>query len=311
VGVASGLDALALALRALDIGAGDEVIVPSNTFIATWLAVSSVGARPTPVDPDPATHNIDPEKLAASITPHTRAIVPVHLYGQPAELAPILEVAKKLGLAVIEDAAQAHGARYRGRRIGAHSDIVCWSFYPAKNLGAVGDGGAITTDRTELADRVRLLRNYGSREKYRNDVQGWNSRLDPIQAAVLRVKLGHLDRWTQRRRHIAERYLNAFCATGLTCQHVPDGIEPAWHLFVMRSKARDVLQTRLEQAGIQSLVHYPIPPHMQPAYADLGFQPDSFPVARQLAGEVLSLPIGPHLPPEKCDEVIHAVLAAA
>jgi len=200
VGVANGLDALILALRALDIGAGDEVIVPSNTYVATWLAVTAVGARPVPVEPDLATHNIDPARIAAAISPATRALLPVHLYGQPADLDPILTIARQHGLTVIEDAAQAHGARYKGQRIGAHGDVVCWSFYPGKNLGAQGDGGAVTTNRADLADRISVLRNYGSRVKYVNEVQGVNSRLDPIQAAVLRAKLRHLDAWTERRR---------------------------------------------------------------------------------------------------------------
>ena len=199
VGVANGLDALILALRALDIGAGDEVIMPS-TYVATWLAVTAVGARPVPVEPDPATHNIDPGRIAAAITSATRAILPVHLYGQPADLDPILALARSRGIAVVEDAAQAHGARYKGQGIGAHGDAVCWSFYPGKNLGALGDGGAVTTNRTDLADRIRVLGNYGSRVKYVNEVQGVNSRLDPIQAAVLRAKLRHLDAWTERRR---------------------------------------------------------------------------------------------------------------
>ena len=203
VGLANGLDALTLALRALDIGPGDEVIVPSNTYIATWLAVTGVGATPVPVEPDVATHNIDPARIEAAITSRTRALLPVHLYGQPADMDPILDIAQRHGLRVIEDAAQAHGARYKGKRIGAHGDIVCWSFYPGKNLGALGDAGAITTNDTALAERVALLRNYGSRQKYVNEEAGVNSRLDPIQAAVLRVKLGVLDEWTERRRAVA------------------------------------------------------------------------------------------------------------
>jgi len=310
VGVANGLDALILALRALDIGAGDEVIVPSNTYIATWLAVTAVGARPVPVEPDPATHNIDPARIAAAITPATRAILPVHLYGQPADLDPILALARQHGLAVIEDAAQAHGARYKGRRIGAHGDVVCWSFYPGKNLGALGDGGAVTTNRADLADRIRVLRNYGSRVKYVNEVQGVNSRLDPIQAAVLRAKLPHLDGWTNRRRAIAAAYAKGLRDSGLILPHVPDWAEPAWHLYVLRSPDRDGLQKRLTDAGIGTLIHYPIPPHMQAAYADLGLAPDTLPLARDLAGEVLSLPMGPQLPLADAARVIDAVRAA-
>lgn len=310
VGLANGLDALILALRALDIGPGDEVIVPSNTYIASWLAVTAVGARPVPVEPHPATHNIDPARIAAAITPATRAILPVHLYGQPADLDTIIALARQHGLAVIEDAAQAHGARYKGRRIGAHGDVVCWSFYPGKNLGALGDGGAVTTNRADLADRIRVLRNYGSRVKYVNEVQGVNSRLDPIQAAVLRAKLPHLDAWTDRRRAIAATYAEGLRDTGLILPNVPDWAEPAWHLYVVRSPDRDGLQKRLAEAGVGTLIHYPIPPHMQAAYADLGLAPEALPLARDLAGEVLSLPMGPQLAMADAARVIDAVRAA-
>lgn len=311
VGVANGLDALILALRALDIGPGNEVIVPSNTYIATWLAVTAVGARPVPVEPDPATHNIDPARIAAAITPATKAILPVHLHGQPADLDPIIALARQHGLAVIEDAAQAHGARYKGRRIGAHGDVVCWSFYPGKNLGALGDGGAITTNRADLADRIRVLRNYGSRVKYVNEVQGVNSRLDPIQAAVLRAKLPHLDAWTDRRRAVAAAYAEGLRDSGLILPHVPDWAEPAWHLYVLRSPDRDGLQKRLAEAGVGTLIHYPIPPHMQAAYAELGLAPEALRLAHALAGEVLSLPMGPQLPLADVARVIDAVRAAA
>ena len=310
VGLANGLDALILALRALDVGPGDEVIVPSNTYIATWLAVSAVGARPVPVEPDPATHNIDPARIAATLTERTKAILPVHLYGQPADLDPIVAIARTNGLAVVEDAAQAHGTSYRGRRIGAHGDIVCWSFYPGKNLGALGDAGAITTDNPDLAERIRVLRNYGSRVKYVNEVQGANSRLDPLQAAVLRVKLGHLDTWTERRRALAARYLAGLAGTELILPHVPDWADPAWHLFVVRTKAREALQTRLTAAGIGTLIHYPIPPHMQAAYADMKFAPGALPLARQLADEVLSLPIGPNLSPDDVETVLDRIKGA-
>jgi dTDP-4-amino-4,6-dideoxygalactose transaminase len=307
VGLANGLDALVLALRALDIGPGDEVIVPSNTYIATWLAVSAVGARPVPVEPDPATHNIDPGRIAAAITPATRAILPVHLYGQPADLDPILALARQHGLAVVEDAAQAHGARYKGRRIGAHGDIVCWSFYPGKNLGALGDGGAITTSRADLADRIRVLRNYGSRVKYVNEVQGTNSRLDPIQAAILRAKLPFLDAWTARRRAIAALYQQGLAGSGLTLPHVPDWADPAWHLYVVGTPDRTGMQTRLTAAGVGTLIHYPIAPHMQAAYADLGLPAAALPIARDLAASVLSLPMGPHLALDDAARVIAAV----
>jgi dTDP-4-amino-4,6-dideoxygalactose transaminase len=307
VGVGNGLDALTLALRALDIGAGDEVIVPSDTYIATWLAVSAVGATPVPVEPVEATYNIDPNRIEAAITPRTRAILPVHLYGQPADMDPILTIAKKQRLAVVEDAAQAHGARYKGQRIGAHGDIVCWSFYPGKNLGALGDGGAITTNRADLAERVQVLRNYGSRQKYVNEVRGVNSRLDPIQAAVLRVKLSHLDAWNARRCAIAARYLEGLEGTGLILPHVPNWADPVWHLFVVRSDERDALQARLTDAGIGTLIHYPIPPHMQTAYAEAKFVPDDLPVARQLAEEALSLPIGPQMAEDQVGKICEAV----
>lgn len=311
VGLANGLDALTLALRALDVGSGDEVIVPSNTYIATWLAVSAVGATPVPVEPDPATHNIDPARIAAAITPQTKVLLPVHLYGQPADMNSILTLAQEHGIAVVEDAAQAHGARFKGKRIGAHGDIVCWSFYPGKNLGAFGDGGAITTNRADLADKVQLLRNYGSRVKYVNEVQGVNSRLDPIQAAVLRVKLKRLDEWTDRRRVITAAYAKGMRDSGLILPQVPDWAEPSWHLYVVRSPERDSFQKRLALAGVDTLIHYPVPPHMQAAYADLGITPDALPLARKLASEVLSLPLSPQLPLAVAELVIAAVRDAA
>lgn len=295
VGVANGLDALILALRALDVGPGDEVIVPSNTYIATWLAVSAVGASIVPVEPDLATHNIDPNLIAKAITPATKVILPVHLYGQPVDLDPILDLARARGIFVVEDAAQAHGAAYKGKRVGGHGDLVCWSFYPGKNLGAIGDAGAVTTNRADLAERIRALRNYGSRQKYVNDEQGGNSRLDPIQAAVLRVKLARLEEWTARRRAIAAIYAEGLAETGLILPHVPQWADPVWHLYVVRSPDREALQRRLSAAEIGSLIHYPIAPHMQAAYAGLGIAPNTLPLARQLAGEVLSLPMGPHL----------------
>lgn len=310
VGVANGLDALHLALRALGVGTGDEVIVPSNTYIATWLAVSQCGAVPVPVEPDPATHNLDPERVEAAITPRTKVILPVHLYGQPADLDSILSIARRYGLRVLEDAAQAHGARYKGQRIGAHGDAVAWSFYPGKNLGALGDAGAVTTNDPELADRLRVLRNYGSRVKYVNEVQGWNSRLDPLQAAILRVKLAHLDEWNARRAEIAALYLRELADCGVVLPQVPDWAQPVWHLFVVRHPRRDDFQQRLAQAGVQTLIHYPIPPHRQAAYAGLGIAPGTLPIAERLAAEVLSLPIGPHLSGAQAEQVVAAVKAA-
>lgn len=310
VGVANGLDALHLALRAMDVGPGDEVIVPSNTYIATWLAVSQCGATPVPVEPDPATHNIDPARIEAAITPCTKVILPVHLYGQPADLDPILAIARKHGLRVLEDAAQAHGARYKGQRVGAHGDAVAWSFYPGKNLGALGDAGAVTTNDEAVADRLRVLRNYGSRVKYVNEVQGWNSRLDPLQAAILRVKLAHLDAWNARRSEVAALYLRELADCGVGLPQVPDWAQPVWHLFVIRHPQRDALQQRLAQAGIGTLIHYPIPPHRQQAYAGQAWPAQAFPIANQLAAKVLSLPIGPHLPMAQAAQVAAAVRAA-
>jgi|JI10StandDraft_1071094.scaffolds.fasta_scaffold51302_2 dTDP-4-amino-4,6-dideoxygalactose transaminase len=311
IGVANGLDALHLALRAMGVGPGDEVIVPSNTYIATWLAVSQCGATPVPVEPVEGTSNLDPALIEAAITPRTKAILPVHLYGQPADLDPILAVAARHGLRVLEDGAQAQGARYKGQRIGGHGDAVAWSFYPGKNLGAYGDAGAITTNDDALAEQLRVLRNYGSRVKYVNDVQGWNSRLDPLQAAVLRVKLAHLDDWNARRRAIAARYLDGLRDAGVALPEVPEWAEPAWHLFVVRSERRDALQARLGEAGIGTLIHYPLPPHRQQAYAELAFSADAFPIANRLADQLLSLPIGPHQPEAATAAVIDAVRASA
>lgn len=311
IGLANGLDALHLALRAMDVGPGDEVIVPSNTYIATWLAVSQCGATPVPVEPDARTCNIDPSLIEAAITPRTKVILPVHLYGQPADMDPILAIARKHGLRVLEDGAQAHGARYKGRRIGTHGDAVAWSFYPGKNLGALGDGGAVTTNDPAIADRLRVLRNYGSRVKYVNEVQGYNSRLDPLQSAVLRVKLGHLDAWNARRADVAAAYLQGLDGSGLVLPHVPGWATPAWHLFVVRHPQRDALQQRLHGAGVGTLIHYPIPPHRQAAYADAGFAPEAFPIASRIAEEVLSLPMGPQLSRVDALRVVQAVRQAA
>jgi len=298
VGVANGLDALHLALLAVGVEAGDEVVVPSNTYIATWLAVSRCGATPVPVEPVEATYNLDPSGIEAAITTRTRAILPVHLYGQPADLDPILAIARRHGLAVVEDAAQAHGARYKGKRIGAHGDVVAWSFYPGKNLGAFGDGGAVTTNDQQIADRIRILRNYGSREKYVNVERGFNSRLDPMQAAILRVKLAHLDAWNRRRTAVAQAYEKGLAGLDLILPRVPEWAAPAWHLFVVRSPRRDALQQSLGVGGVGTLIHYPIPPHLQEAYHDGGWKRGAFPLTERCANEVLSLPIGPHLDEE-------------
>jgi dTDP-4-amino-4,6-dideoxygalactose transaminase len=316
VGLANGLDALHLALRAMDVGPGDEVIVPSNTYIATWLAVSQCGATPVPVEPDERTYNIDPTRIEAAITPRTKVILPVHLYGQPADMDPILAIARKNGLRVLEDGAQAHGARYKGQRLGAHGDAVAWSFYPGKNLGALGDGGAITTNDQRLAERIRLLRNYGSRVKYVNEVQGYNSRLDPLQAAILRVKLAKLDDWNDKRKAIAARYLeelnlgisNVDNQTGvyLSLPCVPEWADPVWHLFVVRIPQRETLQTHLAAQGVGTMIHYPIPPHLQNAYAATGIQEGSLPISEVIHREVLSLPIGPHMDEAQIAHVVAA-----
>lgn len=311
VALANGLDALHLSLLALGVGKGDEVVVPSNTYIATWLAVSQCGATPVPVEPVEATYNLDPQRIQTAITQRTKAILPVHLYGQPADLDPILAIAEQYGLHVLEDAAQAHGARYKGKRIGGHGDVAAWSFYPGKNLGALGDAGAITTNDAEVADRIRVLRNYGSRTKYVNDVRGFNSRLDPLQAAALRVKLRTLEVWNGRRERIAARYTSALAATPLILPFVPEWAHPAWHLFVVQHPQRDLLQKMLSQAGVGTLIHYPIPPHRQRAYAESGFAAEQFPIAGSMANRVLSLPIGPQMEDAAVDEVIAVIEQAA
>lgn len=311
VSVANGLDALHLALLAMDVGPGDEVIVPSNTYIATWLAVSQCGATPVPVEPRADTHTLDPDRVEAAITPRTRVILPVHLYGLPADMDPLCAIARRHGLRILEDGAQSHGARYKGRPLGAHGDAVAWSFYPGKNLGALGDGGAVTTNDPALADRLRVLRNYGSRVKYVNEIKGWNSRLDPMQAAVLGVKLARLDDWNDRRRTLAARYTQGLAAVAgpdLTLPTTPDWADSAWHLYVVTTPRRAALQAALTEAGIGTLIHYPIAPHRQQAYAELGLGPGSQPIAERLADQVLSLPMGPHLKPEQVDEVVQVIV---
>jgi dTDP-4-amino-4,6-dideoxygalactose transaminase len=309
IGVGNGLDALRLILLGYGVGDGDEVLVPSNTFIATWLAVTQAGATPVPVEPDPITHNVTAEGLEAALTNATKAIMPVHLYGQPADMDAITALGHERGIPVIEDAAQAQGARYRGRRAGSLGDAAGFSFYPGKNLGALGDAGAVTTDDPELADRIRTLRNYGSKVKYHHDVAGTNTRLDSVQAAALRVKLRHLDEWNDRRRAVAALYLEALAGLeGLTLPAVADWAEPVWHLFVVRHAQRDALQSRLAEAGVDTIIHYPIPPHLTGAYA-AGFERGALPVAERLAGEVLSLPMGPHLARSGAERVAEAVRA--
>ena len=306
IGVGNGLDALHLLLRAYGIGPGDEVIVPSNTFIATWLAVTQCGATPVAVEPSIDTHNIDPALIASAITSRTRAIMPVHLYGQPADMDPINQLAAEHGLIVIEDAAQAQGARYKGRRVGSLGHAAATSFYPGKNLGALGDGGAVLTNDDAIAEKVKQLRNYGSKVKYQHDLAGYNSRLDEMQAAFLRAKLAVLDEWNAQRREIAAQYSMLLAGADINLPFFPEYTEPVWHLYVIRSKQRDALKMHLEQQGISTVIHYPIPPHRQACYQ--GFQENSFPMADVLAGQVLSFPISPTMSAEEVKLVAHAVL---
>jgi len=305
-GVGSGLDALRLALEALGVGAGDEVIVPAHTFIATWLAVTQLGARPVPVEPEEGGFNIDPLRVEAAVTPRTAAVVVVHLYGMPVDWDPIAAIARRHGLALVEDAAQAHGARYQGRRVGSLGDIAAFSFYPSKNLGASGDGGAVVSRSESLIESVRELRNYGSARKYHHDRLGLNSRLDELQAALLRVKLAHLDAWNDRRRGRAEQYTTALDGHPVvTPPAIPAGVESVWHQFVLRCADRELLQQGLARRGVETLIHYPIPPHRSGAYA--GEQWPPLPLTERLANEVLSLPIGPHLDDAGAEEVLVAL----
>ena len=310
VGVGNGLDALHLILRALDIGPGDEVLVPSNTFIATWLAVTHAGATPVPVEPIAATHNIDPTLIEAAVTPRTRAIIPVHLYGQPADMAPILAVAKRHNLKVIEDAAQAHGATYHGRRTGVLGDAAAFSFYPGKNLGALGDGGAVVTNDSVLSQRVRELSNYGSRQKYVHNHAGYNTRLDELQAAFLRAKLPVLDQWNARRVALADRYMTRLAGANLVLPVVIESTESAWHLFVVRVKERERIMRALTDSGIGVQIHYPIPPGRSTAYVGSNAAAADCPLADALSHEVMSLPIGPHMSIEQVDRVCEVLLAA-
>lgn len=305
VGVANGLEALALLLRAYGVGPGDEVLVPSNTFIATWLAVSQCGATPVPVEPDPLTHNMDPALLEAAVTPRTRAIMPVHLYGQTADMDPVMELAGRYKLVVIEDAAQSQGAQYKGRRAGALGHAAGTSFYPGKNLGAMGDGGAVLTNDAAIAEKVRILRNYGSKVKYEHLEAGYNSRLDELQAAFLREKLKVLDGWNDRRRAIARQYSQGLAGLPLQLPVVPDWALPVWHLYVVSTPRRDALQEFLGARGIGTVIHYPKPPHLQACYP--AFRDAALPLATRMAGEVLSLPMSPDLDVAEVAEVIDAI----
>lgn len=301
IGVSNGLDALQLILQAFGIGPGDEVLVPANTFIATWLAVSHCGATPVPVEPDPATCNIDPARVEQAITPRTRAIIAVHLYGQTADMPALSAIARRHGLKLIEDAAQAHGARHAGRRAGTLGDAAAFSFYPGKNLGALGDAGAVVTDDSALDEAIRLLRNYGSPRRYVHQRIGFNHRLDELQAALLNIKLPHLDGWNQQRRAQAARYRELLAGVaGVRLPEVLPECEPVWHLFVIRHARRDALLQWLADGGIGALIHYPIAPHRQQAYAERQL---SLPISEQMHSEVLSLPIGPHLTLDDIDRV--------
>ncbi|MCC9622545.1 DegT/DnrJ/EryC1/StrS family aminotransferase [Thalassospira sp. MA62] len=307
IGVSNGLDALTLILRGFNIGKGDEVIVPAHTFIATWLAVSNVGATPVPVEIDEHTYNLNADLIKTSINHRTRAIIAVHLYGQPADMSAIMEVAKKNDLLVIEDAAQAHGASYKGQRVGSFGDAAAWSFYPGKNLGAFGDGGAITTNNDNLAQNLLMLRNYGAREKYQHEVLGYNNRLDPLQAAFLDVKLRHLDRWNSHRAALAKRYIEGLGKTPLILPFTPEWANSVWHLFVVRYPQRDLLQAHLDSLGINTLIHYPTPPHKQLPYVHTIRPGNSLSRTEELSEQILSLPIGPHLTFEQCDRVVSVI----
>lgn len=308
IAVGNGLEALQLILMGYEIGKGNEVIVPANTYIASWLAVSYTGATPVPVEPDPVTYNIDPQCIEQAITPRTKAIMPVHLYGQTVEMEMIWKLAEKHDLRIIEDAAQAHGGRYKTKMAGNLGNAAGFSFYPSKNLGAIGDAGAILTNDEELADKMRLLRNYGSRKKYDNEIKGHNSRLDPLQAAFLRVKLKYLDEWNQHRAHIANHYLEKLRSIpGLSLPQVPLGVIPVWHVFIVAHPERDRLQKFLKEKGIGTLIHYPVPPHLSDAYQELSYRAGDFPITEKMANTVLSIPMGPHLSMDDADYVIEKI----
>lgn len=308
IGVANGLDALHIALKALGLSEGDEVIVPSNTYIATWLAVSFVGATPVPVEPDLHTYNISPANIEKAITARTKAIMPVHLYGQACEMDAIMALAQKYNLFVVEDNAQAQGATYNGKMTGSFGDINGTSFYPGKNLGALGDAGAITTSNADLAKKAQVIRNYGSQKKYYNEVIGINSRLDELQAAVLSVKLPHLMQWTEERIKIAEQYNQQLHGVGdLVLPVVAPNASHVYHLYVVRTEKREQLQQHLTNAGIGSLIHYPVPPHLQQAYTSLNYKKGDFPIAEEIAETCLSLPLWPGMTTEEVTSVCNTI----
>lgn len=310
IGVSNGLDAIILSLHALGIGPGDEVIVPSNTYIATAIAVTKVGAIPVFVEPRYETANINPDLIEPVLTSNTKAIIPVHLYGQACEMQAIMDIAERHGLYVVEDNAQAHGAKYNGKKTGSWGHINATSFYPGKNLGALGDGGAVTTNDAELADKVRVLRNYGSRVKYENEVIGYNNRLDELQAAFLRVKLKKLDEWTEERNQIADYYINRLKdVEGIGLFDLEQGATSAYHLFVIKTDNREKLQKYLTEQEIGTMIHYPIPPHLQECYSSLGYTQGSYPIAEKLSNSIISLPLFIGLTNEQQDNVIKALLS--
>ncbi|ESX09242.1 Pleiotropic regulatory protein [Mesorhizobium sp. LSJC265A00] len=308
VGVNSGTSALHLGLLAAGIGPGDEVITSPFTFVATVAAIYYTGATPVLVDIDPATYTIDPAQIEAAVTPATKAIIPIHLYGQPADMDPIMAIARKHGLMVLEDACQAHGAEYKGKRVGAIGDMAAFSFYPGKNLGAYGEGGMLTTNIADHNRAVRMLRDWGAERKYHHEVKGYNYRLEGLQGAVLRVKLKHLDRWTEQRRATAARYDAMFAGIGLSTPFVRDDVRHVYHIYAVRTPDRARWGEALNAQGIQSGIHYPIPVHLLPAYADLGYKQGQFPHAEKAAAEVLSLPMFPELTEQQQDAVVAAVI---
>ncbi|MBN3039008.1 MAG: DegT/DnrJ/EryC1/StrS family aminotransferase [Candidatus Omnitrophica bacterium] len=309
VSTSSGTAALFLALSSLGIGKGDEVITAANTFIATVLAIHYTGARPVLVDVEENTYNLDINKVKKAINKKTRAIVPVHLYGQPVDMQPLLKLAKRYRLKIVEDACQAHGAEYKGRKTGTFGDVSAFSFYPGKNLGAYGDGGMVVTNSARIKDKMLMLRDYGQKRKYQHLIKGFNARLDTIQAEILRVKLSHLDRWNESRRLSAKKYnflLNNLDGYVITPSQIPE-VKHVWHLYVIRTKKRDVLQRYLKENGIFTGIHYPIPIHLQPAFSDLGYKKGEFPVTEKVAGEILSLPMYPELRDEQIEYVVKKI----
>lgn len=307
IGLASGTDALVIALRALDIGEGDEVIIPAYTFFATAGTVMSVGAKPVIVDVDPQSYQIDVSKIEAAITSKTKAIIPVHLYGHPAEMGPILEIARKHGLKVIEDNAQGFGAEYLGKKTGSFGDIACLSFFPTKNLGAYGDGGAVATNDPALAERMRMLRTHGWKKKYYSEEVGYNSRLDALQAAILQAKFPHLDSWNEKRRELSKRYTEHLAPLGIVTPVEREWAKHVYHLYIIRSEKRDELQAFLKQKGIASEVYYPIPPHLSVPCKKFGYKEGDFPHAEKAAKETLALPLYPELTLAQQDEVIATI----